>query len=105
MRGCDRGWGGSLMRADIPGRILYHVLMSDTMVRINLNVPPDVKSQLREEARRAGRTEAEVTRALLVDGLDRARREAFFRGVADGYSEDVRARDLEILRRLEALGG
>lgn len=75
------------------------------MERINLNVPPDVRRQLREMAARAGRTEAEVARALLVGALDRARRDEFYRQVAAGYTPELRARDLEILHAFERLGG
>lgn len=75
------------------------------MERINLNVPPDVRRQLREMAARAGRTEAEVARALLVGALDRAKRDEFYRQVAAAYTSELRARDLEILHAFEKLGG
>jgi hypothetical protein len=75
------------------------------MVRINLNVPADVRLQLRELATRAGRTEAEVARALLVDALERARREESYRRVAEAQTSATRARDLEILRAFENLRG
>jgi len=75
------------------------------MERINLNVPSDVRRQLREMANRSSRTEAEVARALLVDALERARREEFYRRVAEAQTDVIRARDLEILRAFEGLGG
>jgi len=75
------------------------------MERINLNVPADVRQQLRELATRAGRPEAEVARALLVEALERARREEFYRRVAEAYTPAMRARDLEILRAFESLSG
>jgi hypothetical protein len=75
------------------------------MERINLNVPPDVRRQLREMASRAGRTEAEVARALLTDALERTRRDEFYRRVAEAHTPELRARDLRILRAFERLGG
>ena len=79
--------------------------MPDVMERINLNVPPDVRRQLRDLAKREGRTEAEVARTLLVGALARARRDAFYREVARAQTPRLRARDLEILRAFERLGG
>ncbi|MGH9252972.1 MAG: ribbon-helix-helix domain-containing protein [Vicinamibacterales bacterium] len=79
--------------------------MADVLERINLNVPADVRQRLRELAARAGRTEAEVARALLVDALERARRDEFYRRVAEAHTPAIRARDLEILRAFESLSG
>ena len=79
--------------------------MPDVMERINLNVPSDAREQLREMAARAGRTEAEVARTLLIDALDRARREEFYRRVAEAQSPELRARDLQVLRAFERLDG
>lgn len=75
------------------------------MERINLNVPADVRQQLRELATRAGRTEAEVARALLIDALERARRDEFYRRVAEAQTPAIDARDLEILRAFEIQSG
>jgi hypothetical protein len=90
---------------EVLSTILYDVLMSDVMERINLNVPADVRARLRQLATRAGRTEAEVARALLVGALERARREDFYRQVADAQSRDLRDRDLRILRAFERIDG
>ena len=79
--------------------------MPDVMERINLNVPADVRRRLREMAGRAGRTEAEVARSLLIAALDRARRDEFFQRVAEAQSSKLRQRDLEILRAFEKLDG
>jgi hypothetical protein len=79
--------------------------MPDALQRINLNVPAAVRAQLRELAARVGRTESEVARVLLVDALERARRDEFYRRVAEAQTPAVRARDLEILRAFENLGG
>ena len=76
--------------------ILYHILMPDVMERINLNVPPDARRKLRKMAADAGRTEAEMARELLLDALERARRQEFYRRVAAGYTPAARARDLAI---------
>ena len=75
------------------------------MERINLNVPADIRRQLRKMAARAGRTEAEIARTLLIGALERARREEFYRRVAQAQTADLASRDLEILRALEKLGG
>ena len=83
--------------------ILYNVLMADVMQRINLNVPADVRQQLRQLALQTGRTEAEIARALLTEALERARRDEFYRRVAEAQTPAVRARDLEILRAFEGL--
>ena len=75
------------------------------MERINLNVPPDVRGQLREMATQTGRTEAEMARTLLISALEGARREAFYRRVAEAYGPEHRARDLQILRAFERVDG
>jgi hypothetical protein len=79
--------------------------MPDVMERINLNVPPDVRQRLRDMASQSGRTESEMARTLLVGALEGAWREAFYRRVADAYSPELRARDLDILRAFERLDG
>jgi hypothetical protein len=79
--------------------------MPDAMERINLNVPTDVRRRLRLMATQSSRTEAEVARELLIDALERARREEFYRRVAETYTAEQRARDLTILRAFESLGG
>ena len=77
--------------------------MADVLQRLNLNVPAAVRQRLRELARDAGRTEAEVGRALLIEALERARRDEFYRRVAEAQTPAARARDLEILRAFEGL--
>ena len=79
--------------------------MKDALERINLNVPSDVRKQLREMASQAGRTESELARSLLMDSLERARREGLYRRVAEAYTSELRARDLKILRAFERLDG
>jgi hypothetical protein len=79
--------------------------MPDVMERINLNVPGYVRRELRDMAARAGRTEAEVARTLLVGALERARREEFYRRFAEAYTPAMRARDLAVVRAFEGLGG
>jgi hypothetical protein len=79
--------------------------MPDVMERINLNVPPEVRRQLREIAKRAGRTESEIARALLISAIEGARREEFYRRVTEAYTPEFRARDLQILRAFEKLDG
>jgi CopG antitoxin of type II toxin-antitoxin system len=77
--------------------------MQDVMERLNLNVPRGVRKRLRAMAKQSGRTEAEVARTLLVDAVERARREEIFRQFAEAYTPERRARDLAILRAFERL--
>lgn len=77
--------------------------MSDAMERINLNVPKDVRRQLRRIAKGEGRSEAEVARGLLIDALERARRQEFYRAVAEAHTDELAVRDLEILQAFESL--
>ena len=56
-------------------------------------------------APKSGRTEAEMARTLLVGALEAAWREAFYRRVAEAYSPELRARDLDVLRAFERLDG
>jgi hypothetical protein len=79
--------------------------MADVMERINLNVPPDLRRRLRALAARQGRTEAEVARALLASALDQARRDDFYRRVAEAQTPKLRKRELQILRAFEKLDG
>ena len=79
--------------------------MPGLMERINLNIPADARKQLRELARLKWRTESEIARGLLVDALARAKREEFFRAIAKAQTPEFLARDLEILRAFERLGG
>ena len=75
------------------------------MQRINLNVPSDVRDQLRALAATSGVTEAEMARALLVRALAAARREEFYRRVAEAQTPELRARELRMLRAIERLDG
>lgn len=73
--------------------------------RINLNVPPEARKRIRAVAKRLKRTESEVARQLLLDGLRHAEREAFFRQVAEELTPDARARMIEIAEAFERLDG
>jgi len=75
------------------------------MQRINLNVPPAVRTQLRALATQHGQTESEMARALLISALDGAVREQFYRRVVEAQTPARAARDLEILRAFERLDG
>jgi len=77
--------------------------MKDALARINLNVPAPVRADLKALAARQGRTESEVARELLIGALEGAKREWFFRQVADAYTPAMRTRDLQILRAFEKL--
>lgn len=77
--------------------------MADVMARINLNVPPAVRAQLRTLAIDRGRTESEMARTLLIEALEGAMREQFYQQVAAAQTNERAARDLRILRALEQL--
>ena len=77
--------------------------MQDAMERINLNVPGAVRKRLRAMAKQSGRTEAEVARTLLVDAVERARRDEIFRRLAESYTPELRARDIAWVRAFERL--
>lgn len=96
---------GAVGLLEVRAGILYNILMPDVLERINLNVPAGVRRQLREMAAQAGRTEAEVARSLLMGALEQARRQEWYRRVAEAYTSELRARDLKILRAFERLDG
>ena len=75
------------------------------MERINLNVPSEVRRRLRGVARRTGRTESETARALLLQALDRAERDEFYRRVAEAQTDALRDREIAMITAYEKLGG
>jgi hypothetical protein len=77
--------------------------MPDALQRINLNVPPAVRTELRALAAERGQTESEMARSLLISAINGLRREAFYRRVAEAHTPELRARDLKHLRALERL--
>lgn len=60
--------------------------------RINLNVPPEIRQGLREVAKRLHTTEAEVARDLLIEGLRRKEKEAFYEKVSQQMTPALRTR-------------
>ncbi len=75
------------------------------MERLNLNIPSEARGRLRRLASARGRREAELARELLLEALERARREEFFRGMEETQTPEVTARELEIAQAMERLGG
>ncbi len=75
------------------------------MERLNLNIPAEARARLRVMAAANGRKEGELARELLLDALDRAQREEFFRRVAQAQSPELRARLLEITNAMEQSRG
>lgn len=73
--------------------------------RINLNVPAETRRRLRSVAKRLRKTESEVARDLLVDGLGRKEKEEFYRKVSEQMTPELRARLLEIATAFERLVG
>lgn len=75
------------------------------LARINLNVPADAKKRLQAIAKKLRRTESEVARELLLDALERAEREQFYRRVADETTPELRERLLFVAEAMEKLDG
>ncbi len=75
------------------------------MERINLNIPSEARRRLRGVAKRLGRTQSEVARALLLEALDNAEREDFYRRVAQAQTPELREHRLRILAAFERLRG
>lgn len=73
--------------------------------RINLNVPPAARRRLKAIAKQLRKTESEVARDLLLEGIDRAERAAFYRQVADETTPALRERLLFVAEALEDLDG
>ena len=73
--------------------------------RINLNVPAETRHRLRAVAKRLKKTESEVARDLLVEGLRRREKEDFYRRVSEQMTPELRSRLLEIAGAFERLDG
>jgi len=73
--------------------------------RINLNVPVEARRRLRAVAKYVGRTESEVARELLLEGLGRREREQFYEKVASEMTPAIRKRMLEVAEALEHING
>ncbi len=73
--------------------------------RINLNVPPEMRRRLRAVAKRLKKSESEVARDLLVEGLRRKEKEEFYQRVSEQMTPELRARLLEIAHSFERLDG
>ncbi len=73
--------------------------------RINLNIPREARKKLRAVAKRRRQSESEVARSLLVDALDRAERDEFYRRAAEAQTPAARAREIAICRAFERLRG
>ena len=71
--------------------------------RINLNVPAEMRRRLRAVAKRLKKTESEVARDLLVEGLRRREKEEFYRRVSEQMTPELRARLLEIAAAFESV--
>jgi predicted DNA-binding protein len=75
------------------------------LARINLNVPAEMRRRLQAVAKRLKKTESEVARDLLVEGLRRQEKEAFYERVSQQMTPELRARLLEIAQTFERLDG
>lgn len=73
--------------------------------RINLNVPSEMRRRLRNVAKRLKKTESEVARDLLMEGLRRKEKEAFYRRVSEQMTPELRARLLDVAAAFERLDG
>jgi predicted DNA-binding protein len=75
------------------------------MERINLNVPSELRRNLRRLAKRVGKSESLVVRELLGEALEARERAAFYRRVAETQTAEVSERDLLVLDELENIRG
>ena len=76
-----------------------------SLERINLNVPSEARKRLKAVAKRLGKTESEVARQLLLDGIQRAERDEFYHRVAYEMTPEVRQRLVKIAEALERING
>jgi len=72
------------------------------MGRINLNVPAPARADLRALAASRGRRESEMARELLLEAIERAKREEFFRQAEEAWTPERERRYLEVARAIEA---
>src|SRR2546425_6376611 len=98
---CDKKNGRAWL--DIPKCILNDMLLEDALERINLNIPTEARRRLKGVARRTGRTESETARALLLQALDRAEREEFYRKCAEADTLELRERTIAMITAFEKL--
>jgi hypothetical protein len=73
--------------------------------RINLNVPAELRRRLRSVAKRLKKSESEVVRELLLDGLRRKEKEAFYQRVSGQMTPALRERLLEVAEAFERIDG
>jgi hypothetical protein len=73
--------------------------------RINLNVPPEARRRLQAIAKKLKKTESELARELLLEALERAERDQFYRRVGDEMTPKLRERLLFVAEALEELDG
>ena len=73
--------------------------------RININVPAEMRRRLRNVAKRLKKTESEVARDLLMEGLRRKEKEAFYRRVSEQMTPELRLRLLDVATAFERLDG
>lgn len=73
--------------------------------RININVPSEMRRRLRNVAKHLKKTESEVARDLLMEGLRRREKEAFYRRVSEQMTPELRARLLDVASAFERLDG
>jgi uncharacterized Zn finger protein len=92
-------------RPYVDKRILTRILIGVALARINLNVPSEMRRRLQAVAKRLKKTESEVARDLLVEGLARREKEAFYERVSQQMTPELRARLLEIAKSFERLDG
>jgi len=79
--------------------------MAGALQRVNLNLPPQAREQLRRLAKAARASEAAYARELLVDAIQRAERARFRTQLEASRTPERCARDLEIANAVEHLRG
>jgi hypothetical protein len=75
------------------------------MERVNLNVPREVRRQLRDAARRRGLTESETARELLARSLAQEEREEVYRQFAAAMTPEYRRYLIKVARKWQRVRG
>jgi hypothetical protein len=75
------------------------------MERINLNIPLPARRELKRVAKAWGRTESEVARQLVLQGLAQIEKNQFYARVAAAQTPALRKRHLAIHTAMEKLNG
>ncbi len=82
---------------------LLGVLQDDLMERLNLNLPEGARQRIRAIAEELERTESEIAREIVMDGLARLERIAMVARLREGQTAELHARKREIVLAMDRL--